>query len=143
MATFDKAKEKKEAPRRKWYEIQGKKYTYYIWSIPLVPIVTLIDKCQEWASKRRVWSEDKATKVLDLVLPKVVEWVEEDKAFYYCMEWGTRKLWATAPRKYRKWAYKFEYQLRNFIRDGYENADYVKTIEKDYYETWVKFAEKT
>jgi hypothetical protein len=143
MKAFDQAKIRDTKPKKKpWYQIQSKQYTYYIWSLPLVPIVLLVDKCQEWAGKRRVWSEEKATKVLDAVLPKVLEYVEEDNAYYYSMEWGTSALWRKAPRKYRKWAFKFEYHLKTFIRDGYENTDYTKTIEKDYYETWIKFVEK-
>lgn len=142
MASFDKAKVEK-VNKRKWYEIHHGNYTYYIWSIPLVPFVILHDKIQEYQSKRRVWSEEKATKVLDYVLPQVLEWVEDDKAFYYSMEWGISRLWRKARRRDRKWAYKFDWRLHNFIKDGYENAEYIKTVEQDScYETWVKFVEK-
>ena len=58
------------------------------------------------------------------------------------MSWGSSSLYRKAPRKYREWADKFEYRLQQFIKEGYENVDYVKTIEKDYYDTWVKFVEK-
>ena len=141
MAKFDNAKKEKKV-KRKWYQINGKTYTYYIWSIPIVPFVVLYDKIKEYNYKRRVWSDEKATAVLDFVLPQVLEWVEEDKAFYYCMDWGHSRLWKKARRRDRKWAYKFDYRLHNFIKEGYENADYIKTIEKDYYETWVKFVER-
>ena len=144
MAQFDKAKTVEKKYRRKWYEIQGKKYTYYIWALPILPLVLLVDKIKDYRYNRRVWSEEKATKVLDYVLPQVLEWVEEDKAFYYSMEWGHSQLWRKARRRDCKWAYKFAYQLHKFIQNGYENAEYVKTVEKDNYgETWVKFVEKT
>ena len=143
MAQFDKAKVEKKR-HRKWYIINGKKYSYYIWALPIIPFVLLVDKIQEYQSKRRVWSEEKATKVLDYVLPQVLEWVEEDKAFYYCMQWGVSPLWRKARWRDRKWAYKFDWGLHNFIKDGYENAEYVKTVEQNScYETWVKFVEKT
>ena len=141
MAQFDKAKVEKKR-RRKWYEIQGEKYTYYIWGLPILPFMLLADKIQDYQYKRRVWSAEKATKVLDYVLPQVLEWVEDDKAFYYSMEWGHSQLWRKARWRDRKWAYKFAYQLHNFIKDGYENAEYIKTVEKDNYDTWVKFIEK-
>lgn len=144
MAQFDKAKAVEKKYRRKWYEIQGKKYTYYIWALPILPLVLLADKIKDYRYNRRVWSAEKATKVLDYVLPQVLEWVEDDKAFYYSMEWGHSQLWRKARRRDRKWAYKFAYQLHKFIQNGYENAEYIKTVEQDnYYETWVKFVEKT
>jgi hypothetical protein len=89
-----------------------------------------------------VWSAERATKVLNHVLPKVLEWVEEDKAYYYCMDWGTSNLWRGAKRTDRKWAQKWQYQLRDFIKEGYENELYSKSVEKDYYDTWVKFEER-
>lgn len=139
--TFDKAKEPKKNSK-KWYIINGKKYSYYIWALPLVPFVTLYDVMNQRADKRRVWDTERATKVLDHVLPKVLEWVEEDKAYYYCMDWGTSNLWRGAKYTDRKWARKWEYQLRNFIKEDYENEHYSKSVEKDYYDTWVKFEER-
>ena len=142
MASFDKAKETKKT-KKQWWIIHTHNYSVYIWALPILPIVLLSDYIKERNSKKRVWSEEIATKVLDKVLPQILEWVEEDNAFYYCMSWGTSSLYRKAPRKYRKWANKFKYKLQQFIKEGYENADYVKTIEKDYYDTWVKFVEKT
>ena len=140
--TFDKAKETKKKSNKKWYIINGKKYSYYIWALPLLPFVILYDTLEERANKRRVWSAERATKVLNYVLPKVLEWVEEDKAYYYCMDWGTSDLWRKAKRRDRKWARKWEYDLRDFIKDGYENENYSKSVEKDYCDTWVKFEER-
>ena len=139
--TFDKAKETK-SNKKPWYIINGKRYSYYVWALPLVPFVTLYDVMSQRADKRRVWDTQRATKVLNHVLPKVLEWVEEDKAYYYCMDWGTSNLWRGAKRNDRKWAQKWQYQLRDFIKEGYENEHYSKSVEKDYYDTWVKFEER-
>lgn len=139
--TFDKAKEIKTNKKR-WYVINGKRYSYYIWALPLLPFVIVYDVLSQQADKRRVWNTERATKVLNHVLPKVVEWVEEDKAYYYCMNWGTGNLWRKAKRIDRKWARKYEHKLRDFIKEGYENEHYSKSVEKDYYDTWVKFMEK-
>ena len=124
--TFDKAKEPKSNKKR-WYVINGKKYSYYVWAMPLVPFVTLYDVMSQQADKRRVWSAERATK---------------DKAYYYCMDWGTSNLWRGAKRTDRKWAQKWQYQLRDFIKEGYENEHYSKSVEKDYYDTWIKFEER-
>ena len=139
--TFDKAKETKSNKKR-WYVINGKRYSYYIWALPLVPFVILCDALSQKANERRVWSAERATKVLNHVLPKMLEWVEEDNAYYYCMDWGTSGLWEKAKRIDRKWARKWRYQLRDFIKEGYENENYSKSVEEDYYETWVKFEER-
>lgn len=139
--TFDEAK-KPKTNKKRWYVINGKRYSYYIWALPLVPFVTLYDVMSQRADKRRVWSEERATKVLNHVLPKVLEWIEEDKAYYYNMDWGTSKLWRCAKRIDRKWARKYEYKLWHFIQEGYENEHYSKSVEKDCYDTWVKFEER-
>ena len=139
--TFDKAKETK-SNKKPWYIIHGKRYSYCFWALPLVPFVTLYDVMSQRADKRRVWSEERATKVLNHVLPRVLEWVEEDKAYYYCMDWGTSNLWRSAKRIDRKWAQKWQYQLHKFIKEGYENNNYTKSVENDYYDTWVKFEER-
>ena len=143
MVKFDKAKTQQENKnKKKWYIIHGKRYTYCILALPLVPFVTLYDVMSQRADKRRVWSAERATKVLNHVLPKVLEWVEEDKAYYYCMEWRPGNLWRKAKYIDRKWARKWEYQLPEFIKNNYQNENYSKSVEKDYYDTWVKFEER-
>ena len=139
--TFDKAKETK-SNKKPWYVINGKRSSYYGWAMPLVPFVTLYDVMSRRADKRRVWDTERATRVLHHVLPKVLEWVEEDKAYYYCMEWGTSNLWRGAKYSDRKWARKWEYHLRDFIKEGYENENYSKSVEKDCCDTWGKFEER-
>lgn len=139
MKDFEYAKTRKNKSRRKWYVINGKKYSYYIWALPIIPFVVAYDKVSEWAYNRREWSEETACKVLDHVLPYILEWVEEDNAFYYCMDWGCSNLWRKAPLHLRKWAKKFDYKMHKFIEEGYQKEGYSKSVEKDHYETWVKF----
>lgn len=139
MKKFDSAKNRSN---KKWYELKTKNYSFYIWAIPVVPVVFGIDKLKRIRYKRLVWSDEKATKLLNKILPKVVEWVEEDKAYYYCMEWSSWGLSQKASLFNRKWVKKFSNQLHNFIEEGYENPNYNKVVEKDSFETWVKFTEK-
>lgn len=139
MKSFEYAKTKKNKPKKKWYVIHGKKYSFYIWALPLVPFVMAYDKIAEWAYNRRVWNEQTARDILNRVLPYVLEWVEEDNAYYYCMDWGYSSIWRKAPFTKRKWAKKFDYKLHHFVKEGYEHPNYAKTIENDGYETWVKF----
>ena len=91
MALFDKAKTPAK-PRKKWWILHTKNYSYYIWALPILPFVLLADYIKDRNYKRLVWDETIATKVLDKVLPQILEWVEEDNAFYYSMEWSTSSL---------------------------------------------------
>ena len=139
MKAFDMAKEKRKVQRQRpihWVKICG--YTVRWWEVPLVPFELLKD----WRYNRMKWSDEKATKVLDAILPNELEWVEEDNAFYYCMNWDPHGIGRKAPRRYKNWANKFSWKLHDFIRDGYENPDYIKTYIDDGYEGWVKFEER-
>lgn len=138
MKDFEYAKKKNNS--KKWYIIRGKKYSFYIWALPLVPFAIACDKVSKWASNRRKWNEKTACKVLDYVLPYRLEWVEEDNAFYYSMDWDYSSLWKEAPLYLRKWAKKFGYKIHKFIEEGYQKKGYSKSVEKDPYETgWIKF----
>ena len=139
MADFNKAKRTNNG--KKWYVINTKNYQVYFWALPMLPIVIMIDKLKNWQYNRRTWDDEKAKKVLDKILPKVLEWVEEDNAFYYCMSWSDWGLYDNAPIGYRNWVKKFRYELQKFIRYGYENEKYTKTVESDGYDIWVKFTE--
>ena len=67
-----------------------------------------------------------ATRVLDRVLPKRLTWAEEEKTFYYNMGWGSYNLWSQSPLRYRRWARKFSYMLKNT-----SIALYTKLVEKN------------
>ena len=144
MGKFDKAKRKTTAkPKKKWWIINTKRYSYYIWALPFIPFIELSDKIKDRKYRRLRWDTRTATKVLDIILPQILEWVEEDKAFYYSMEWNFHGYTKFVPRRLRKWVLKYRYDLHQYVKNGYENADYIKTIEKDNYdEIWVKFVEK-
>ena len=140
MANFNKAKRTNNG--KKWYVINTKNYQVYFWALPVLPVVIIIDKLKNWQYNHRTWNDKKAKKVLDKILPKVLEWVEEDNAFYYCMDWPAWGLYNNAPIGYRNWVKKFRYELQKLIRDGYENEEYTKTVENNGNGIWVKFTEK-
>lgn len=131
---------------RKPLTIKTKYHEYYLWAIPLIPFFELHSWYTNWQYERMAWDAKRATKVLNHILPKKLEWVEEDNAYYYCMDWDWWGLGRIAPIGHRKWAKKFRADLHRFVAEGYENPDYTKTVEKTgsayYDETWVKFVEK-
>ena len=141
MASFDKAKVKKV--KKGLPRICIGDYQVIFFALPLLPIVMLLDALHDWQYNRLVWSEEKATKVLDAILPRVLEWVEEDNAFYYCADWSGIALLDKAPFRYKKWVKKYYWRLHDFVKDGYQNPDYDKTVEDDAFgDCWIKFTAK-
>jgi hypothetical protein len=141
MTTFDKAK-KRNNPRKKWWIVNIKGYRVYLWGVPFVPFILLRDWCADRKYENLVWSDEKATQMLDKILPKFLEWVEEDEAYYFCMEWGYSNYQYQVPIWHRAWVRKFGSKLREFVREGYENPKYIKEHENDGYDEWIKFIEK-
>ena len=141
MKDFSYAQKRNDRP---WYTVKTKNYGYiYLWGLPLLPIVIIGKAVSEWAYKRRVWDDDKATKALDHILPHKLEWVEEDNAYYYCMDWSFYNLHKYVPFYLKKWAAKFDYGLHQYIATDYEKDGYIKTVEKDVCDTtWVKFEKR-
>jgi hypothetical protein len=140
MKDFSYAQKRKDRP---WYIVKVKNYEIHLWMLPFMPIFLASKAIEDWAYKRRVWNESKATKALDHILPHHLEWVEEDNAYYYCMDWSFYSLHKHAPFYLKKWAAKFDYGLHQYIATDYEKDGYIKTVEKDSYgDTWVKFEKK-
>ena len=141
MASFDKAKVKKV--KKGLPRISVGDYEVLIFALPLLPFVMALDAFHDWQYNRLVWRAEKATKVLNAILPKVLEWVEEDNAFYYCTGWNGSILRDAAPLRYKKWVKKYYWKLHDFVEDGYQNPDYDKTVESDASgDVWIKFTAK-
>lgn len=137
---FDYAKKKK---KKSSFIFRHGEWECFILLVPLIPIVAFIEKLQERYYNSLSWSEEKATKVLNKILPKILDYDDESKEYSYCMDWNN---WITvnhAPVYLRKWTQKFIIPLQDFLWDNYENPYYNKATENDGYERWVIFIEKT
>ena len=68
-----------------------------------------------------------------------------DNAYYYCTSWhySGRNIAKKVPFSMKKWTKKFGYEILKYLEDSYENAEFSKSIEKDYYDTWIKFEKRT
>lgn len=150
MTTFNDAKvraeKKKKAREKKWYYVyydyQGMKCRSHILMMPLVGITMAVDHVRNKYYTSLTWSEAKATKILDKTLPKVLEYVVEDKAYYFSFDWNTRYLTDRAPIGTRTWTKKFCTELLDFLEKDYSNKNYNKILEKDEYgDKWIKFVE--
>lgn len=133
---FEKAKHK---PKKPWYMVNTKNYQIPFWVLPIAPIVIGIAKLGDWFYDRIKWDERKATKVLNHVLPKILDYDKDEDAYYYCMGWEAYNLWHKAPLRYRCFAYRYDFKLRSFIKDGYMAKGYCKSVANDGYDEWVEF----
>lgn len=133
---FEKAKNK---PKKPWYMVNTKNYQIPLLALPIAPIVIGISKLSDWFYNRTKWDERKATKVLNHVLPKILDYDEDENAYRYCMDWGTYNLWLKAPLRYRHFVYKYDFKLHSFIKNGYMVKGYSKSVINDGYDEWVEF----
>ena len=133
---FEKAKNK---PKKPWYMVNTKNYQIPLWALLIAPFVIGLGKLNDWFYDRIKWDERKAAKVLNHVLPKILDYDKDEDAYYYCMDWGTYILWDKAPLRYRRFAKKYHLSLHSFIKDGYMVKGYCKSVINDGYDEWVEF----
>lgn len=144
MKTFEYAQTKNNKKTFKMPSIKTANYNIPLWALPIAPFVIIYDKFNKWNYNRQQWSEAKATKALNYFLPYVLQFVEEDNAYYYNTDWRYNG-WDIAKRVpfgMKKWAKKFGYKILLFLENGYENEHFSKSIGKDYPEIWLKFEKK-
>lgn len=73
---------KKEHKARTWMEKNG----YKILRVVLFPIwiaTVLKDKISEYLLDREVWSDERATEILNYYIPRCADWNADDKEFYF------------------------------------------------------------
>ena len=139
--TYAKKKDERKSRRnKKWYIIYTKKYSYYIWAAPLIPIFELKDIIKQNRYNKRVWDEEKAKKVLDHTLPYFLNYNDDEDAYFFNKDWGCESAIAKkSPLHLRKWANKFSFDIIHYLVNSYQKDGYVKTIEEDWFDIWVKF----
>ena len=144
---FDEAKRKatkENKPKKQWGQVTvnlyGVVHEMHFLLVPLAIAISTYDHLNNKYYTSLAWDETKATKLLDKRLGKILEYVPEDDAYYFCMGWSSSYLMDKAPFGMRTWARKYYFEVKNFIKDGYTNPHYTKTVEKDeYHDEWVKF----
>lgn len=114
-------------------------------NVLLVPLAIAVGyhrhlKDEYWKSLE--WDEKKAEKLLDKSLGKVLEWDEDNGAYWFCMNWNSRYLTDRAPFGMRTWARKFNNEVLKYLENGYHHPIYRKLAETDCWgDKWLKFEE--
>lgn len=122
-----------------FFSTKNDEWEFYFFLLPLLPVAMLTSFILHWRYNRLQWNEHKATKILDKTLPKVVSYDEDIDAYCYCLDWASWGLVKQCPFYYRKWVSKFNYELHNYVANGYKSKEYRKIVQKNTYETWVIF----
>lgn len=141
MKDFEYAKKKNAHKRkRRWWVVSCGRYEVYLWALPLYPLFLLSEKIKDWQYERLVFTEERANRVLDYALPRVLEYIAEEDAYYFNTCWNLGK--KNVPWHLRAWTRKFHSKLIDFLIDTYQKDGYKKEYEKDYFDNWVKFTKE-
>lgn len=134
MKDFTYAKRKSQ-PRKPWYIVKIGTRNIYLWSLPLLPFDIFYNKIYDYRWKRNEWSEKKAAKVLDCVLPYVLEYDEKHDVYYHNMNWHMKNTFKRhAPLGTKTFVVKHYYEISNYLvneyqKDGYEKRFYTEDGE--------------
>lgn len=104
-------------------------YDIIWWALPIAAIYILISK----ARNNVKWSDKKATRILNKILPKHLDYNKEKDVYYYCMDWLALGLRTGAPIYYKNWIYHYSERLQKFIKDKYEPKGYEKRVDVNKY----------
>ena len=104
-------------------------YDIIWWALPVAAIYIPISK----ARNNVKWSDKKATRVLNKILPKHLDYDKEKDVYYYCMDWLALGLRTGAPIYYKNWIYHYNERLQKFIKDKYEPKGYEKRVDINKY----------
>ena len=138
--TFEYAKIKEEKTAKKeCFRFKHGKWNCNYFLVPLIPIVATYEKINKFYNNRLTWSEKKATKVLNSILPKILWYDSKNDVYSYDTGCRTWLFVDNAPLIYRSWVKKYRKYLERYLIDNYENPLYNKSIEDDY----IIFSEKT
>ena len=146
--TFISAKKRVEKKKRnhnskKWWIIKFKEYKIPLYLLPIAIFIIPYNETNKAIDKRIKWSDKKATKIFDIMLPKVLSWSEKDE-YYYGFFRRTGFFSLGEPLfGYKKWFNKYRHKLLNFLVNEYENELYIKNIEKGYEWYFITFKERT
>lgn len=146
MKSFEYAKYKNDKKSFSVPSIKWKDNTIPFYVLPIAPFIIMNDKFKNWSYDRLKWSEEKAKTVLNYFLPYELEYIEEDKCYYFDTGWdytAKNRIASRVPFYLKKWTRKFRYEILHYLEDKYENSEFTKTFIKDFFgNTVIKFEKR-
>ena len=107
-------------------------YSFYFFLFPLAFCCWVKDNIYEKYRKFLRWDVTKADKILNRIIPKVVDRDEETDSFYYCLDWNNELLFLKNSRFIDKaWIKTYYYSLLYYLINTYCPENYIKIINAD------------
>lgn len=126
-------KEKKHT-FRKWWNKNG----YKVMRIIFFPIwwgIKIKEKLEPYFNHKYRWSDERAQEILNYYIPRVAQWDEEDKSFYFFdngMGWGMKHNLRKLKFRDRKWwKYNRSFwggKIRDYLIENFELEGFAKEI---------------
>ena len=138
----------KKHPYRDWWH----KNNYKVMRIILFPIwiyVEISDRIKDWSYERIVWDEKRADEILTYYIPRVSDWLPDEKSFWF---YDNGSGWNIVfSKKYLKikdrlfWR-KFHWNIEEYFNNKFELEGFEKEVvsTRSYYTgTEIIFKQKT
>ena len=136
---------KKKHKIRKWWNKNG----YKIFRVILFPFwigSILLKKIRTWLNHKEIWSEERATEILNYYIPRRSEWNAETKSFYFFdngMGWNIRLAKRFLKSKDRRfWKVHCAWwggEMRELLMNKFELEGFTKELG-NCAETWIEIS---
>lgn len=126
--------------KKKYHTMYNNKYQFRFWIVaPLIMILHAIDVYKNKRYTSLEWNVERVEKILNYAFPEICDIDRDngDLSFYYGWK---RIIERKAKFKDKEFCGKFDYEIRNYIKDEYQIQGYQKHVEGwNYDDTWVVF----
>ena len=134
-------KEKKISNFKKWWNKNNYKVCRVLFFYIYLPSV-VYEKIKKHIRKQIVWSEERATEILNYYIPRSSEWDDEKKEFFFFDNgygWNFRLAKKYLKRKdyafWKKFGSSWCLEIREFLVKDFELEGFTKEVVEDYYGT--------
>ena len=134
-------KEKKTSNLKKWWNKNNYNVCRVLFFYIYLPSVAY-EKIKKYIHKQIVWSEERATEILNYYIPRRAEWDDEKKEFFFFDNgygWNFRLAKKYLKRKdyafWKKFGSSWCLEIREFLVKDFELEGFTKEVVEDYYGT--------
>lgn len=134
-------KEKKISNFKKWWNKNDYKVYRVLFFYIYLPSV-VYEKIKKYRRKQIVWSDERATEILNYYIPRRADWEDEDKAFFFFDNgygWSFHSAKKYLKRKdyafWKKFGSSWCLEMREFLVKNFELEGFTKEVNYDYYGT--------
>lgn len=138
----EKAKKKRERTGKKWWMVYKKDYAFPFWLFPVYWLSLILEAVQKLEDKLYQWSDTKAAKMANYIIPQFLEYEEEEDSYYFPVDFGCSNYHKFVPLWHRRWVRKFSYDIMKFIKTVYQKKGYDKIFFEQYGDEYVVFKKR-